>query len=165
MDDCGTCAGGTTGVIPNEDLDLDGLLACEDNCLTEFNPDQADFDGDGIGDACDNCIWIANENQTDSDNDGIGDACQSGFNTGIDELSSEGQGMAVWPNPAREHILVRCDAGVASSLRIYEPSGRLIEEMAFGQQVDISKLATGTYVVFAIDAKGRPLARVRLVKL
>ena len=64
-----------------------------------------------------------------------------------------------------EHILVRCDAGVAHLLRIYEPSGRLIEELPFSQQVDISKLATGTYVVFAIDAKGRPLARVRLVKL
>ena len=165
LDDCGVCAGGFTGVIPNEDLDTDGLLACEDNCLTEYNPDQADFDGDGIGDACDNCIWVANEDQSDSDNDGIGDACQAGFNTGIDELSGEGQGMSIWPNPAREHIIVRCDAGVAHMLRIYEPSGRLIEELPFNQQVDISRLATGTYVVFAFDAKGKPLSRVRLVKL
>ena len=165
IDDCGICAGGTTGVVPNEDLDQDGVIACADNCLTIYNPDQADFDGDGIGDACDNCVWIANENQADTDGDGIGDACQDMAITGIAAPQSGEQGMSLWPNPARDHVVVRCDAGIAAYLQIYEASGRLAEEMPFARQVDISRLSTGTYMVIALDAKRNSLARVRLMKL
>jgi hypothetical protein len=44
------------------DCDGDGVLDINDNCVCEFNPDQADSDGDGIGDVCDpfnlpdNCV-------------------------------------------------------------------------------------------------------------
>ena len=164
LDDCGTCAGGETGVIPNADEDQDGLLPCEDNCSTEFNPGQADFDEDGVGDACDNCVWLANEDQADVNGNGIGDACEFGT-TGIEEVPADGQGMAIWPNPAREHVLVRCDAGTPSLLRFYEPSGRLVLELSYAQQVDINSIASGTYLVFALDVHGRAIARARFVKL
>lgn len=36
-----------------KDADLDGIWDNIDNCVNDFNPDQADCDGDGIGDACD----------------------------------------------------------------------------------------------------------------
>ena len=43
------------------DIDGDGVIDLDDNCVAEFNPDQADGDGDGIGDACDSisdlCTW------------------------------------------------------------------------------------------------------------
>jgi hypothetical protein len=163
IDDCGVCSGGETGITPNADDDDDGLIACQDNCLTEFNPGQADFDGDGIGDACDNCVWVDNEDQSDSNGNGVGDACE--LATGVMEAEVEGQGMAIYPNPARDHVLVRCNAGLPSTLLMADPSGRTVAERAFEQRMDVSGLATGTYVVFAIDRSGKVLARVRLVKL
>jgi hypothetical protein len=43
------------------DIDGDGVIDLDDNCVDEFNPDQADGDGDGIGDVCDTmsdlCTW------------------------------------------------------------------------------------------------------------
>ena len=164
LDDCGICSGGNTGIVPNEDEDNDGLAACEDNCLTQYNPGQADFDGDGIGDACDNCVWVANEDQQDSDQDGVGDACQD-IGTGVGEVPVGDEGMALWPNPAREHVLVRCDAGNPVLLKIFEPAGRMVVQLAFTRQLDITALAAGTYVVIAEGANGKQLARARLVKL
>ena len=38
---------------PSKDTDGDGVIDTEDNCINEWNPDQADSDMDKIGDACD----------------------------------------------------------------------------------------------------------------
>jgi hypothetical protein len=49
-----------------EDSDSDGVYDLCDNCLDDYNPDQADNDSDGLGDVCDgDCI--------DLDSDGYGD--------------------------------------------------------------------------------------------
>ena len=40
-------------VIPETDLDADGVGDFTDNCPSIANADQADVDEDGIGDACD----------------------------------------------------------------------------------------------------------------
>ncbi len=59
------------------DMDTDGVLNEEDNCLAEPNPSQQDNDGDGYGDQCDNCPDDQNPDQADSDDDGVGDACDT----------------------------------------------------------------------------------------
>lgn len=41
------------GDVCDEDDDNDNILDSEDNCPTNYNPDQLDSDYDGIGDACD----------------------------------------------------------------------------------------------------------------
>lgn len=80
---------------PSPDLDGDGVLNVDDNCVHVANPTQDDADMDGIGDACeppvepivdadgdgvpdstDNCPATPNADQLDADGDGIGDACE-----------------------------------------------------------------------------------------
>lgn len=57
------------------DVDGDGVVNRDDNCLNVANADQADGDGDGFGNACDNCPAVSNSNQKDIDGNGIGDVC------------------------------------------------------------------------------------------
>lgn len=61
---------------------------CDDNCITTYNPDQADGDMSGIGDVCeadidgdgilnaaDNCPYNYNPDQANNDEDEYGDVC------------------------------------------------------------------------------------------
>ena len=66
--------GSSTGV-PAQDLDADGVVDGEDNCVEAPNPGQEDGDGDKVGDACDNCPALANADQGDGDGDKVGDLC------------------------------------------------------------------------------------------
>ena len=98
-------------VMVSMDSDQDGFLDTEDNCMTTFNPDQADTNEDGQGDACDpdvdgdgisnqedNCVMVVNPGQADSDGDGYGDACTvvhcvstgSELQTALDEAQFNG---------------------------------------------------------------------------
>jgi hypothetical protein len=75
-------------VPPATDIDLDGVVDFQDNCLCLANPEQTDTDLDGVGDDCDddidgdgtengldNCPFVPNLDQADLDQDGLGDAC------------------------------------------------------------------------------------------
>lgn len=75
--------------VCDDDIDNDGILNVNDNCVYVPNSDQSDLpDMDGIGDACDddwdddgilndvdNCPITPNPDQLDTDGDTIGDVC------------------------------------------------------------------------------------------
>jgi hypothetical protein len=161
LDQCGTCVGGDTGLEANADVDDDGIIACEDNCSTAFNPTQADYDQDGVGDACDNCVWVSNSGQTDANGNGIGDACEAGVGLSeVDGLS----GFAVYPNPSRGPVHIKTGDLAVERLQIYSATGELVRDLAYRTMVDLDAHAPGIYTMIALDAEGRPLARVRLIR-
>lgn len=159
IDDCGTCAGGTTGIQPNPDADGDLVADCIDNCPGLSNPGQEDFDGDGWGNLCDNCPWIANPGQEDADNDGVGDPCDE---VGIGELNGL-PAFRVHPNPTTG--LLRCE-GVTQARTVLVTSvvGALVQEMPFAAVIDLSGIAQGTYALVLLDADRKPIARTRIVR-
>lgn len=48
-----TCGGFGVCYDPPPDSDGDGISNANDNCPSNYNPNQADCDGDGVGDVCD----------------------------------------------------------------------------------------------------------------
>ena len=79
------------------DQDGDGVCDPDDNCPTNWNPNQEDGDNDGVGDACDNCSIVYNPDQIDQDNDGIGDVCDNCptvHNPGQEDSDNNGVGDA-----------------------------------------------------------------------
>ncbi|MEZ4808128.1 MAG: thrombospondin type 3 repeat-containing protein [Flavobacteriales bacterium] len=161
IDECGICAGGTTGIAPDPDLDLDGVLDCDDNCPSLFNPEQFDFDGDGLGNLCDNCPWVANVDQLDSDGDGVGDVC--------DEVGVRDHGgiptVRVQPNPTNGRIRILGVPQQAHRVIIHDLSGATVLEAPFTEVLDIGELALGTYVLVILDDVGAPIGHSRIVRL
>ncbi|MBM4395707.1 MAG: thrombospondin type 3 repeat-containing protein [Deltaproteobacteria bacterium] len=92
-----------------------GVTACDDNCPTTFNPDQADADGIPPGDACgtdsdgdgvpntaDNCRTTFNPDQRNSDDDGQGDACDADDDN--DGVEDAGDNCRTTANPGQSDI-------------------------------------------------------------
>lgn len=158
IDECGVCAGGTTGITPNPDADEDLVLDCDDNCPGIANPQQSDFDGDGLGNACDNCPWVFNPGQEDSNGNGVGDLCED---ISVGEIAGLPR-FLVHPNPAFDRI--RCaDVPGAARILFLDPTGRTIAERRFAASVGLDGIAQGTYALLVLDAQGQALAVARLV--
>ncbi len=84
------------------DVDGDGVLDCNDNCVTRANASQSDGDGDGVGDACDGCPSITDPSQADGDRDGVPDACDdcpAVVNADQRDADHDGVGDACDTNP------------------------------------------------------------------
>ncbi len=161
MDDCGICAGGNTGVVPNADADLDTVLDCEDNCPEFPNTPQADFDLDGHGDLCDNCPWLANADQSDVDGDGVGDVCDL---IGMDEWSALPT-LRLAPNPTTGIVHLLGAPSEARWLEMIDLTGRRLLIAPIAHTIDISVLPVGGYIVLLRSFDGKALAYGRLQRL
>ena len=161
IDSCGVCAGGTSGLVFNADLDTDSIIDCFDNCPDIGNYFQSDNDQDGVGNACDNCPWVPNPDQIDSDGNGFGDACD--FTTGIGE-SDRSELLHLHPNPSKGMVFIECDDDRATNIVLRNVLGEFIRSERISAQVDLSDLANGTYLLMVEDADGGVLAWDRVVK-
>ncbi len=161
IDGCGVCAGGTTGLAPDPDDDLDGVLDCDDNCPGIQNPAQLDLDGDELGDACDNCPWVYNPGQEDSDGDGVGDPCEV---IAVPEHPGGVIGLLVHPNPTSGLVRFQWDGPRPHRAVLFDVLGARAIELPFATVLDLSGLATGTYLLELQDDQGRAMARARVVR-
>lgn len=86
----------------NNDIDGDGTIDKDDNCLYIHNSNQKDSDSDSWGDACDNAPKVKNYSQADSDRDLIGDIIDNcDFTPNKDQKDNDGDkiGNACDPSP------------------------------------------------------------------
>lgn len=116
---------------PPADTDADGVIDNEDNCPTDYNPDQSDSNSNGIGDACeavgapdadadgrpdltDNCVYVWNVNQADFDGDGLGNVC---------DPKPQGNPPPLWANDEMAQAWVKWKEDVQCNIRCTEPTG------------------------------------------
>lgn len=101
---------------------------------------------------------------------------------GLEEQESEDRGEAVWqelkttsgrlfvyPNPVQEWLTVALPQQPAGSVRLHllDLNGRLLQNLLFStqsQQIDVSELPSGIYLLRLFDAAGIPVAVERIVK-
>jgi hypothetical protein len=90
---------------------------------------------------------------------------------GIGETSNSGAAVNAFPNPAEEilNLNISADTDPASQIVIYDLSGRTVLSIPIGtvmssQQINISGLASGTYVLSHISTEGAVLGTQRIMK-
>jgi len=114
-------------------LSLPGLtatLVC-DNCLYDYNPDQADIDCDNVGDLCDNCLYTSNEDQDNGER-----VCPGGFPDG-DCHGTACDNCACVPNTDqsdldKDNLGDVCD----NCIFVYNPDQLDIDADFFGDECD-----------------------------
>src|SRR5690606_2394584 len=160
VDLCGGCAGGTTGVAPDEDTDLDGVPDCVDNCPQHYNPLQVDLDLDDVGDACDNCPTVYNPDQLDASGNGIGDACNT---AGIGSSGAFAE-FSVAPNPTGGVLFLVGLGTEAVSIEIRDLSGALVHALRYSPRIELSSITPGIYFLLVRDGDDLPLARATFIR-
>lgn len=82
--------------------------------------------------------------------------------SGIREAASDG--LALWPNPAHDRLMLRNPNGKAAQARIFDLVGNLVMKVHRLDAINIAGLAPGVYILKAQDVQGNNLAHLRFVK-
>lgn len=70
----------------------------------------------------------------------------------------------VLPNPAIGPVHIVCTFPGVTTIEFYNAVGERVMKTALLRRMDTDALATGVYIVLALNAEGRPLAQSRFVK-
>lgn len=81
---------------------------------------------------------------------------------GIDEMSKN-QLLTIYPNPASHSIQLRTPLN-AYQLKVYSIQGQLLYSSSYKQELDVSSLNPGVYILVLSDKNNRTLHRDRFVK-
>ena len=83
----------------------------------------------------------------------------SGFTRSIrpSEINKEQAGILLYPNPAKENLVIQNYAG-AATLKIYDAAGRMIRQLSIGantlNQIPVGRLRNGLYLIRIENEKG-----------
>jgi hypothetical protein len=72
--------------------------------------------------------------------------------------------LGLYPNPATDVIQIDRMTNGMVTVRVFDPMGALVMQRSMARTLDVSSLADGIYLLEALDAAGKPLARTRFVK-
>jgi len=82
------------------------------------------------------------------------------FGVGMDELLLKQQSIVLYPNPAKDYIqLEGLDRQDVEQLQIYDLRGRLIRKSSFRNEIDLSDLDHGMYILRLISRKGNAISK------
>ncbi len=90
-------------------------------------------------------------------------SCDCVENVGVDEIAGT-TGFAIYPNPASTTLYISTSTDAPVHVKVYDMVGTVVMEKDMVHQLDITKLATGSYTLVATDAKGGNEQHARFMK-
>lgn len=88
--------------------------------------------------------------------------CICDITAGLNEL--EAGALRIYPNPADHQLTINAPMANATMVRVLDVVGHSVMEQRLTGTIDVSGLATGSYVVHVTDAHGELIARGRFSK-
>jgi hypothetical protein len=104
--------------------------------------------------------WTSDAGQSSAFNVCVGTEPQT---VGIAEDPAS-HGISVYPDPATTELFITTRNGKPVQVKVYDMVGNMVMEQDVSDRLDISGLAPGSYILFAVDGKGEDPMHVRFMK-